>query len=139
MYIENEDYIQVGAEALKIMQNCDDGRRDKAEQRAVSEVSSYLRYRYDVDKTFTKTGTDRDPALVGYVADIALFYMVCSLPGRMGYEIRKDQFEKAIAFLKEVQKGNATLDIPTILGPSGEEDYNNPISYDCGIKNKYDW
>lgn len=124
---------------MKIMQQSNPANREKAEKRALKEVSAYLGGRYDMETAFAMEGDERDEALVGFSVDIALYYMAASLPGRMGYETRKELYEKAVAFLKEVQKGNATLDIPTVTGPNGEEDYNNPIRYNCGRKSQYDW
>lgn len=139
MFITDEDYIQVGAEALKIMQQSIPANRMKAEARAMKEVSAYLGGRYDMQAAFAAEGEERDDALAGFTVDIALYYMAASLPGRMGYETRKELYKEAVAFLKEVQKGNAALDIPTVTGPNGEEDYNNPIRYGCGRRNRYDW
>lgn len=139
MFITDEDYIQVGADALNIMQQSNPANRQTAERRALKEVSAYLGGRYDLKAALDAEVEERDDALVGFTIDIALYYMSASLPSRMGFEIRKEFYEKAIAFLKEVQKGNSTLDIPTLTGPNGEEDYNNPIRYGCGQQNRYDW
>lgn len=139
MFITTEDYIQIGEEALDIIKQSAGGNSDTAQERAISIVSSYLRGRYDVDKTFAAEGVEREQVLVGLVIDIALYLMAKSLPNKMGLDTRKQSYDEAISFLKDVQKGNTVLDIPTITGPDGEEDYGNPISFDCGIRNKYDW
>lgn len=139
MFITTEDYIQIGEEALDIIKQSAGGNSETAQERAISIVSSYLRGRYDVDKTFTAEGAQREQVLVGLVIDIALYLMAKSLPNKMGLDTRKQSYDEAISFLKDVQKGNTVLDIPTITGPDGEEDYGNPIIFDCGIRNKYDW
>jgi len=139
MFITDDDYIQVSADVLKIIQQSDPKKRLKAENWALKEITSYVGGRYDMEAAFAMEGVERDEQLVGIAVDIALFRLYASIPGRMGIEERKDLYEKAITFLKEVQKGNATLDIPTVTGPNGEEDYNNPIRYGCGLRNRYDW
>ena len=84
MFITEEDYIQVGPDALKIMQQSSTDNRKTAEQRAMSRIAAALRARYDVDATFAREGEERDAELVGCATDIALYHMVCSLPGKMG-------------------------------------------------------
>lgn len=139
MFITDEDYIQVGVDVLKIAQQGNPKNRQIAENRALKEIASYVGGRYDMETAFAMEGDERDEQLVGIAVDIALYRLYASLPGRVGYDSRKDLYEKAIAFLKEVQKGNAALAIPTVTGPNGEEDYNNPIRYGCGLRNHYDW
>ena len=139
MFIDKEDYIQVSADALKIMQQATDSNRVKAELRAIDLIKGYLRDRYDTEAIFAAEGEERNMTIVGYTIDITLFYLVCSLPQKMGYEIRKELYDQAIAWLKDVQKGNVMLDLPTITGTDGQEDANNPIKYGTGIKNKYFW
>lgn len=139
MFITEKDYIQVGTEALKIMQNSSEENRKTAEERALSRMAAALRGRYDVNATFSMEGDDRDAELVGCATDIALYHMVCSLPAKMGYEIREKRYKDALDFLKEIQAGRITPDIPTVTGPNGEEDYCNPIRYGSEKQNHYTW
>lgn len=139
MFITEEDYIQVGTDALKIMQQSSEDNRKTAEQRALSRIAAALRGRYDVDATFAREGDERDAELVGCATDIALYHMTCSLPGKMGYEVREKRYKDALDYLKEIQAGRITPDIPTITGPSGEEDYHNPVRYGSATKNDYIW
>lgn len=139
MFITEEDYIQVGTEALKIMQQSSRDNRLMAEQRAMSRIASALRGRYDVEAAFAREGVQRDAELVGCATDIALYHMICSLPQKMGYEIREKRHEQALKYLKDIQAGNVTPDIPTLTGPGGEEDYHNPVRYGSAEKNNYIW
>lgn len=139
MFITEEDYIQVGADALKIMQQSSPDNRLKAEERAISRVAGALRGRYDVEAAFALEGDRRDAELVGCVTDIALYHMCCSLPQKMGYEIREKRYEQALKYLKDIQAGDVTPDIPTVTGPRGEEDYHNPVRYGSAPKNDYIW
>lgn len=139
MFITEENYIQVGPDALKIMQQSSEDNRKTAEQRALSRIAAALRGRYDVDATFAREGDERDAELVGCATDIALYHMCCSLPGKMGYEVREKRYKDALDYLKEIQAGRITPDIPTITGPSGEEDYHNPVRYGSASKNDYIW
>lgn len=139
MFITEEDYIQVGSDALKIMQQSSEDNRLRAEQRAMSRIAAALRGRYDVEKVFACEGTQRDAELVGCATDIALYHMCCALPQKMGYEIREKRYNAALDYLKEIQAGRVTPDLPTLTGPEGEEDCQNPIRYGSLPQNTYDW
>lgn len=142
MFLTQEDYIQVGADALKIMQQASDDNRYKAEARAISLIKGYLRPRYDVEAVFNAQGEERDMTLVGYAIDIALYYLVASLPQRMGFEIREKLFEQAVAWLKDVQRGNIQLDLPPAPpSPDGSDadSATGPIRFGTGIRNDYFW
>lgn len=139
MFITEEDYIQVGPEALKIMQQSSEENRLLAEQRAMSRMASALRGRYDIETTFAREGDERDAELVGCATDMALYHISCSLPQRMGHEVREKRYREALDYLKEIQAGRVTPDIPTITGPAGEEDFYNPIRYGSAPRNEYIW
>ena len=139
MFITEEDYIQVGAEALKIMQQSSEANRLAAEKRALARIASALRGRYDIEKAFSATGDDRDLELVGCAVDIALWHMVAALPQRMGSEVREERYKAALDYLKDIQAGRVTPDIPLLTGPDGEEDYNYPVRYGSAQKNHYIW
>lgn len=140
MFITEEDYIQVSADALKIVQQATPQNRITAERRATDRITSYLSGRYDMEKAFAATGDNRNFDLVGLVADLALYFMVLSLPQKMGYEIRKEQFEKAIAYLEKVQNGHAVMNLPTLTAPEGDESGSGlSIRYGSEKRNEYIW
>lgn len=139
MFLTQDDYVVVGDSALKVLQQSSDENRGKAEGFAQEEISGYLRSRYDVEKVFSAIGEDRNQVIVMYMCDIALYHMVSWLPNRMGWDVREARYKRAIEWLTGVQAGKITPAIPTITGPDGEEDYNNPIRYNAGERNKYSW
>ena len=139
MYIELEDYNNIGREALEVVQQSNEQNRILAELYAIDYASGYLRGRYDLNKAFAMTGDERNMALVGCLTDIALYRMCLNLPARMGLEKRKEQFDEAVKWLQSVQNSTIMLDLPTVTGPEGEEDYHNPIRTGEGIRNNYDW
>ena len=47
-----------------------------------------------------------------YVCDMALYHMVSAMPQRMGYEIRKERYDRAIKWLEGVQAGKIVPDLP---------------------------
>jgi len=139
MFLTEEDYITTSDAALAILQQSKPGNREKAEKSAIDEISGYLRERYDIKKIFTATGDARSEMIVMRTTDISLYHLVSWLPQKMGYEIRKERYERAIKWLSDVQTGKIMPGLPTLTGPDGEEDAGNPIRFGAGIKNNYDW
>ena len=83
-----------------------------AETEAVEEISGYLRPVYDTDAVFAAAGADRDRLLVMRAADIALYHMSAALPQKMGAEIRKERYDRAIRWLEDVQSGKIVPALP---------------------------
>ena len=94
--------------------------RQSAELMAQEEMSGYLRPRYDVAAVFGSEGDERNPLVVMYLCDIALYNMAASLPQKMGMEVRQMRYERAISWLEEVSKGNIVPDLPVAVGDDGE-------------------
>ena len=112
MFITEKDYI---AGQFRCAENHPASHTRKpaySQRRAMDRITSYLGGRYDMKAAFSEAGENRNYDLVGLVADLALYFMVLSLPQKMGYEIRKEQFEKAVAYLEKVQAGKAVINFP---------------------------
>lgn len=139
-FLTDDDYkIVAGESSLRVLQQNDIENRERAEMAAVDEIKGYIASRFDAEAVFSKTGAGRSPVIVMRTVDIALYHLVSAMPNRMGYEIREIRYKMAIDWLEKVQKGSIAADLPTMTGPDGEEDYYNPIQYNPGQKNKYDW
>ena len=125
MFITDEDYtVVIGPDALKILSQASPENRRNAEMRAIEEISGYLRPVYDCNRTFATVGEDRNAYLVMITVDIALYHMTASLPGKMGLDIRKPRYEQAIEWLKSVQNGTVTPDLPLIESADGSESFS---------------
>ena len=132
MFVTNEDYsVVVGEDALKVISRASAENRANAELEAVEEISGYLRPVYDCKAVFSATGDDRNRLIVMYTADI-----VASLPQKMGIEIRKERYERAIEWLEGVQSGKIVPDLPLV-----EDDgpVSNSIIYHSAPKLRHDW
>lgn len=80
------------------------------EDRAVSEMRSYLSKWYDCDSIFSQTGTDRHPLILMMAVDIAVYHIFClHNPYKMS-QIRKDRYDRAVEWLKAVAKGDIIID-----------------------------
>ena len=116
MFITEEDYkVVVGETALKVISQTDEVNRNNAEAEAQEEISGYLRPRYDCNAIFNAEGEDRNRQIVMYVCDIALYHMVSAMPQKMGSEIRKERYERAIKWLEGVQAGKIIPDLPLVI------------------------
>ena len=82
---------------------------------ACATVQNYLYQRYRIRSEFDKMGDDRNAHLVMIVCDIALYHMVSAMPQKMGSEIRKERYERAIKWLEGVQAGKIIPDLPLVI------------------------
>ena len=128
-FITQEDFKVVSSEAsLKALTGADPDNISNAIAEAQEEVAGYLRPKYDTDRIFATQGDDRNRQLVMYTADIALYNMTASLPTRMGYETRKERYERAVKWLEGVQAGKRGPDLA-----GGTDEAGNGISQGGGL------
>jgi phage gp36-like protein len=139
MFLTENDYIVASADALTIFSQSTPEKREKAEKMAIEEIAGYLRSRYDTGLIFSAVGDNRNDVIVMHACDITLYHLVSWLPGKMGREIRKERYERAIKWLEEVQAGKVTPNLPTCTGEDGEVDINNPVKWGSGKSNTYIW
>lgn len=139
MFLTENDYIVASADALTIFSQSTPEKREKAEKMAIEEIAGYLRSRYDTGLIFSAVGDNRNDVIVMHACDITLYHLVSWLPGKMGREIRKERYERAVKWLEEVQAGKVTPNLPTYTGEDGEEDINNPVKWGSEKSNTYIW
>lgn len=121
MFITDEDYmVVIGDIALKVVSQTSPENRANAEAEAQEEIAGYLRPVYDTDAVFSAQGAERNKLIVMYTADIAIYHMTASLPQKLGAEIRKERYERAIKWLEGVQAGKIIPDLPLITDSKGE-------------------
>lgn len=121
---------------LDVINQADDENLNRAIGYAQEEVASYLRSRFNVTAAFAKEGSERNAQLVMIVCDVALYHLVAWLPRRIGFEIRETRYNNAIDWLKQVQSGKATPDLPPLTNEAGE-DIGNPVRYGGWEKSEY--
>lgn len=120
MFITQEDFKVVASEAtVKAISQADDANAGNAIEEAIDEVSGYLRPKYDCQRIFAAEGDGRSRQLVMYTADIALYNMMAALPQRMGSEVRKERYDRAIKWLEGVQAGRIVPDLPLATDDEG--------------------
>lgn len=120
-FITQEDFKVVASDAaLKVISQDDAANIENAISEAQEEVAGYLRPKYDVAKIFATEGEARNRQLVMYTADIALYNLIAAQPQRMGSEVRKERYERAIKWLEGVQAGKIVPDLPLMTDDDGE-------------------
>ncbi len=139
MFITDEDYrVVTGDTSLRVISQASAEIRSVAEKEAVEEISSYLRPKYDCEAVFSAEGQDRNSLIVMYTCDVALWHMSASLPQKMGTEIRKERYERAIKWLEGVQSGKIIPDLPLGMDADGNPE-GSGLVYGSQKKQHYNW
>ena len=139
MFITDEDYkVVIGDQALKVVSQVSQENRANAETEAMEEIAGYLRPKYNTKAVFSAAGTDRNRLVVMYTCDIAIYHMAASTPQKMGMEIRKERYERAVKWLEGVQAGKIVPDLPLAMDEYGEP-VEMPMVYGCQKKLKHNW
>ncbi|MBO7466598.1 MAG: DUF1320 family protein [Bacteroidaceae bacterium] len=139
MFITDQDYqVVIGEQALRVISQVSAENRNNAETEAVEEIASYLRPKYDTDAIFSAEGNSRNKLIVMYAADIAIYHMQASAPQKMGMEIRKERYERAIKWLEGVQAGKIIPELPLATDSDGNS-VGMPIVYGSQKKLRHNW
>lgn len=101
---------------------------------AVAEAKSYLG-RFDTGKLFSTTGEDRHQLLLIFVKDIAVWHLINLVNPNADLKLRKERYDRAIAWLKDVQAGLVQPDFPT----EDDSSDNAIIRFGSNEKNTYEW
>lgn len=121
MFITDQDYkVVIGDNALRVVSQTSKENRANAEAEAQEEIASYLRPIYDTNAIFAAEGDSRNRLIVMYTCDIALYHMVSAMPQKLGSEIRKERYERAVKWLEGVQAGKIVPDLPAAVDTQGE-------------------
>ena len=138
MFITDDDYkVVIGEAALKVISQASDENRKNAELVAIEEISGYLRPTYDCEAIFSAKKKARNRLIVMYTVDVALYHLVASLPQKMGIEIRKERYERAIRWLEGVQAGKIVPDLPLVEEPDGS--VSNATIFHSDPRLRHNW
>lgn len=139
MFITDEDYkVVIGENALRIVTQVSSENRANAETEAIEEIAGYLRPKYDCNAIFSAEGGNRNRLVVMYACDCALYHMSASMPQKMGTEIRKERYERAIKWLEGVQAEKIIPDLPLATDEDGEPT-GFLFKYSSQPKLKHNW
>lgn len=139
MFITDEDYkVVIGEQALKVVSQVSAENRENAEAESIEEMAGYLRPKYDTAAIFSANGSQRNRLVVMYACDIALYHMAASTPQKMGMEIRKERYERAVKWLEGVQAGKIVPDLPLATDEQGNP-VGIPLVYGSQKKIRHNW
>lgn len=91
---------------------------------------------YDADAVFAATGTNRDELILQYVKICALWHLIILCNVDMLYEHVKERYDRCIAYLVKVNKGDVTLDLPIMEIPVDADD-NSGKPFRFGSRTKF--
>ncbi len=117
-FLTKEDYAgAIRERILDQITEFDDNKIQQVDSFAVEFISGYLRSRYDVAAIFNATGEDRNPVIVMYAVDIAIYQLHHLINPRKLPELRKERFELAQDWLQRVSKQLINPELPLHATP----------------------
>lgn len=96
---------------IDIITDNDDTIVEAAIDSGITEAKGYLS-RFNTDSIFGATGNNRNILLLTFVKDIAVWHLMVLSNYQADVEFRKTRYERAVAWLKSVQKGDVTPNLP---------------------------
>jgi phage gp36-like protein len=130
MYLSEDDFkLLIKEDRHEAVIENDPSILHKAILAAQSECESYLRSRFDMNTEMARIGDNRNPALVMYMTDMAIYHMVTRINPRNVPEHRQSRYDNAIDWLEASAKGSISPDLPplSVDEPNGFRKYgSNP-------------
>lgn len=110
-FIELKDYdATLHKEILDSLVRDDESLIEVCEDRAIAQMRSYMSRTYDCDKVFAARGAERNALVMMFAIDIAVYHIFCIHNPHNMSQIRIDRYDRAIEWLKGVQKGVIEVD-----------------------------
>ena len=85
------------------------------ENRALAVIRSLIGTRYDCDKIFAETGDNRNQLVLRVALDIAIYEIFCQHNPYKMSDIRKERYDDALEWLREVRDYKANIDGAPLL------------------------
>jgi len=115
-FIELTDYdASIHREILDGLVRDDETLIEICEDRAIAEMRGYLSRRYDCDQLFSATGSDRNQLVLMMAIDIAVYHIFCIHNPQKLSQIRKDRYNRAMEWLKQVAGEEISIDGAPLL------------------------
>lgn len=103
LYSENVDAISGGDETIMIA----------AIDSALQEAKGYMEA-YDKVAIFSAEGENRNSLVLTFVKDIAAWHFLVLGNAGTEFKLRQDRYDRAIAWFKDLRKGNVSADLPVL-------------------------
>ena len=125
-FITPQDYdASIHREILDALTRNDNAIIEICEDRAIAEMRGYLSARYDTDTIFKAEGTARNELILMMAVDIAVYHLFSIHNPQKMSQIRKDRYDRAMEWLKQVATFKITIDGAPKL-PEEEQKNNSP-------------
>ncbi len=109
-FITKEDYgASIHAEILDAATRSDSTIIELCQERAISEMKGYLAKRYDIEKVFAATGSDRNQLVLMMAIDIAIYHIFSVHNPRIISEVRVERYKRALEWLRRVRRGDEDI------------------------------
>lgn len=127
-FISKSDYeATVHREILDAITRQDEAVVEICSERAISEMRCYLSGRYDCNKIFSSTGSDRNQLVLMMCIDISVYHLFCIHNPQKLTQTRKERYERAVEWLKAVRRGDISVEgLPLVERTPGEERDSSP-------------
>lgn len=117
-------------ETVEVVSGGDETLLQAAIDGAVVEAKGYLSA-FETARVFSAQGNERNPLLLIFIKDIAAWHFLNLCNAGADFKVRQDRYERAIAWLRGVQKGEVNPDLPRLQTdktdmPSGIMHGSNP-------------
>lgn len=121
-FIKTEDYdATLHREILDALVRDDESIIEVCEDRAIAQMRSYISRVYDCDEIFAQRGAERNQLILMFAIDIAVYHLFCIHNPHNMSQIRVDRYDRAVEWLKGIQKGMISVDgLPA--APSANDD-----------------
>jgi phage gp36-like protein len=117
-FITSSDYdARIHSEILAALVRDDETVIEIIEDQSIALMRSYLNNRYDCDAIFSQTGNKRNNLIVMILLDITVYNIFCVHNPQKISQVTKDRYERAIEWLRQVNKGQANIDGAPTLPP----------------------
>ena len=120
-FLTIKDYLVFITEGvLKKIVRDNDTKLTDSERMAYGYIYEKLSGRFNIDLEIARRGEDRNPALVRWMAVLAIYYIYQSVPDEEIPERVRQNYEDAIAEIQRVASGKDNSTLSPITDQSGE-------------------
>ena len=102
---------------------------------AIGEAYGYLGA-YDREKIFKAQEDERNALLLTFIKDIAVWHFICLSNAGVEIQLRQDRYERAIDWLKAVQRSDINPNLPILENSDQEGDSKGIGEYIFGSNPK---
>lgn len=128
-----ELYTHLHEEVIDEITGNDDTKAESAIKAALEEALGYLSA-YDTATIFAATGDARNPILLLYTKDIAVWHFINLANPNVEMQLRLDRYEKAVKWLEKVQAGKTNPSLPLPAAPEDGSPLENFMKWGSNPK-----